>query len=147
MLFGAACVGAWAFTLAKSALHPLTAKLVGWLGVAVSLALAAWANQREYRRHPRRPVVNELSGLTGAQGVVTRACHPRGQIRVDGELWQAEAKEGMLLEGTVVRVVEALSLVLTVEVAPPNNQMQLTGGEGGARCTTERASSRVAARS
>jgi membrane-bound serine protease (ClpP class) len=62
----------------------------------------------------RRPAIGAES-LVGAEGVATRECRPRGQVRVKGELWQAMCPEGADAGDAVV--VEGVS-GLTLEVRP-----------------------------
>ena len=54
--------------------------------------------------------------LVGSSGRVVTACHPLGQIRVQGELWRARCAEGADV-GEQVRVVALDGLTLTVERA------------------------------
>jgi membrane-bound ClpP family serine protease len=64
----------------------------------------------------RRPVVG-AEALVGATGTVVTACSPRGQIRLNGELWDAVASESPLVAGERVRVVgrDALTLLVVAE--------------------------------
>ena len=60
--------------------------------------------------------------LIGARAVVVTPCRPSGQVRVQGELWQARCREGAD-PGETVRVVELDGLTLVVEpeaAAEPN---------------------------
>jgi membrane protein implicated in regulation of membrane protease activity len=52
--------------------------------------------------------------LIGARGVATTDVRPAGQVRVQGELWQARSEAGAAA-GERVRVVERDGLTLTVE--------------------------------
>jgi membrane-bound ClpP family serine protease len=112
----AGAAAAWTLTQAE----PRFSKL-GLLFIACALGEGAWAlgglaNQRHDTRQPRRPFVNELMGMVGAEGVVIKACSPRGQVRIAGEVWQAEALHVVTIpEGSVVRVISARSLVLGVD--------------------------------
>lgn len=54
------------------------------------------------------------SGLIGEIGVVKKAIKPEGKVFIHGELWNAIAKED-IPEGTKVRVVDVVNLVLEVE--------------------------------
>jgi membrane-bound serine protease (ClpP class) len=62
----------------------------------------------------RRPAIGAES-LIGAEGVATRECRPRGQVRVKGELWQAVCPAGADPGDAVV--VQGVS-GLTLEVRP-----------------------------
>jgi membrane-bound serine protease (ClpP class) len=52
--------------------------------------------------------------LVGARALVVTPCRPVGQVRVQGELWQARCREGAN-PGETVRVVELDGLTLVVE--------------------------------
>jgi membrane-bound serine protease (ClpP class) len=54
--------------------------------------------------------------LIGATAEVVAACRPRGQVRLEGELWQARCEEGADV-GERVRVRELDGLTLLVERA------------------------------
>jgi membrane protein implicated in regulation of membrane protease activity len=62
----------------------------------------------------RRSVQVGAETLLGAEGVVTDACRPLGQIRLRGELWQARCGAGAD-RGQRVRVTGRDGLVLLVE--------------------------------
>jgi membrane protein implicated in regulation of membrane protease activity len=44
-------------------------------------------------KHRRRAVGAET--LIGREAVVTTACRPNGQVRLDGELWEARCEAGV----------------------------------------------------
>jgi membrane-bound serine protease (ClpP class) len=52
--------------------------------------------------------------LVDARATVVRPCQPTGQVRVQGELWQARCSGGADV-GETVRVVELDGLTLVVE--------------------------------
>ena len=54
------------------------------------------------------------TGLIGKIGVVKKTIKPEGKVFVHGELWNAKAKES-IPEGTKVRVIDVVNLVLDVE--------------------------------
>lgn len=61
----------------------------------------------------RKPVQGDL---VSSKGVAASDINPRGFIRVHGEIWQAEAKDGNIIkEGQPVHVVEQEGLLLLVE--------------------------------
>lgn len=67
----------------------------------------------------RKPVQGNMASL---QGVVISEINPRGSIRVNGEIWQAEAKNGYAIEeGQLVHIVEQRGLLLVVEAISQNN--------------------------
>jgi membrane-bound serine protease (ClpP class) len=61
----------------------------------------------------RRPTVG-VETLVGARATVVTPCRPSGQVRVQGELWQARCEEGAA-RGDDVRIdaVEGLTLVVS----------------------------------
>jgi len=77
---------------------------------AAEIAFWVWWSRR------REPVVGSET-LVGSVGLVTIALDPRGQIRVDGELWQARSKYlARPGDQVVIRSVEPdLTLVVTPE--------------------------------
>jgi membrane-bound ClpP family serine protease len=68
-------------------------------------------------RHYYRSVPSERR-IVGNEGVTLSRLHPRGFVRVHGEIWQAEAANGAageILEGTRVRVRDVRGLLVLVE--------------------------------
>ena len=55
--------------------------------------------------------------LIGREAVVVTPCRPRGQVRLDGEIWEARCSAGANA-GERVRVVAREGLTLEVEAAP-----------------------------
>jgi membrane-bound serine protease (ClpP class) len=64
----------------------------------------------------RRRAVTGAEGLVGAVGVAITACKPEGQIRVEGELWNAVCNEGAEPGDRVV--VDGVESGLTLAVTP-----------------------------
>lgn len=62
----------------------------------------------------RRRVQVGAETLLGADAVVVTGCHPRGQVRVGGEIWDARCASGADV-GAAVRVVGRDALTLLVE--------------------------------
>ncbi len=99
----------------RSVMHPVV-----FFATVYACAEAGWAglalvNQRGYDRNPRRPVINEIHALVGCEAVVSKACNPRGLVRIDGELWQAEARgSAEVRAGDIVVITRADGLVLEV---------------------------------
>jgi membrane protein implicated in regulation of membrane protease activity len=79
--------------------------VVGLLGLG---ELFAW--NRTVRK--RRKVVG-LQTLVGKTGEVRETCRPRGQVFVDGELWEARCEEGADI-GNTVRILAVRGLELEV---------------------------------
>jgi membrane-bound serine protease (ClpP class) len=70
----------------------------------------------------RKPAQGNMESL---EGVVSTELNPRGFIRISGEIWQAETKDGNTVkEGELVRVVQRKGLLLLVE---PVNQNENGG--------------------
>lgn len=67
-----------------------------------------------YRTVSRRHVAAGAETLIGAKAKVVAPCRPDGQVRVDGELWDARCTAGAD-RGDTVRVVARRGLTLTVE--------------------------------
>jgi membrane protein implicated in regulation of membrane protease activity len=63
-------------------------------------------------RKQRRAVGAET--LIGQEAVVTVTCRPQGQVRLDGETWEARCQAGAS-QGDRVRVIGRDQLVLVVE--------------------------------
>ena len=66
-------------------------------------------------RHRRKVVGTQT--LIGRTAQVRVACKPRGQVFLEGELWEAECAAGADA-GTRVRVLGVRELTLVVEPAP-----------------------------
>jgi membrane-bound serine protease (ClpP class) len=53
--------------------------------------------------------------LIGQEAIVTEPCRPNGQVRLDGEIWEARCQAGASV-GDRVRVIGRDELVLVVEL-------------------------------
>jgi membrane-bound serine protease (ClpP class) len=73
------------------------------------------------RAQRRRPETGS-EGMAGEKGVARTTLDPSGQVSIHGEIWRAEAEEGVIEAGTPIRVVSMKGLKLTVASA--------AGGEG-----------------
>jgi membrane-bound serine protease (ClpP class) len=61
----------------------------------------------------RRRATTGAEGLVGAVGVAVTTCDPDGQIRVEGELWNAICDEGARPgDRVVVQRLEGLTLIV-----------------------------------
>src|SRR4051794_12923322 len=63
----------------------------------------------------KRKVVG-AENLIGKEAVVTTDCRPKGQVRLDGEIWEAQCDPGAAV-GDKVRVVSRNGLVLVITPA------------------------------
>jgi membrane-bound serine protease (ClpP class) len=90
----------------------------GWIlvGIAAVLELGELAFWVRWNR--RRHVKVGAETLVGRRAAVVVSCRPEGQVRLDGEIWQARCEEGASTGETVV--VERLDgLTLVVGRSPP----------------------------
>jgi membrane-bound serine protease (ClpP class) len=96
-------------------LLPTPWNIVGFLVVIPLwiLELLAWNRSMK----GRRKAVGAQT-LLGREAVVMRACRPRGQVRIDGEIWEARCDAGAGEDDTV-RIVDRDNLALIVEPAGP----------------------------
>jgi len=86
------------------------------LAAAAVVELAEMAFWIRFSRRRRIQVGAET--LVGGVGEVVRECRPLGQIRLDGEFWEARCDEGAV-KGERVRVVGRDRLTLVVEKHSP----------------------------
>jgi len=96
-------------------LLPTPWNIVGFLVVIPLwiLELLAWNRSMK----GRRKAVGAQT-LLGREAVVMTACRPRGQVRIDGEIWEARCDAGAG-EGDTVRIVDRDNLALIVEPTAP----------------------------
>jgi membrane protein implicated in regulation of membrane protease activity len=90
----------------------------GWGIAAVSLGIVVEvAEVGFWTRFLRRYRVRTgVEGLIGSRGEVIEACHPRGRIRLRGEIWHAHCDAGAEV-GEAVIVSGVVGLTLEVERA------------------------------
>jgi membrane protein implicated in regulation of membrane protease activity len=86
------------------------------VGAVAGLCLFALEVLYWQRRMRGRKVQTGVENLIGATGEVATRLSPRGQIRVQGELWEARSASELGV-GTPVRVVAVHGLMLEVEPA------------------------------
>jgi membrane protein implicated in regulation of membrane protease activity len=91
-----------------------------WNVVAFLVLIPLWVLEllgwnRTTKRH-RRAVGAET--LIGREAVVSEPCRPVGQVRLDGEIWEARCEAGATT-GERVRVTGRDRLTLLVEVVAP----------------------------
>jgi membrane protein implicated in regulation of membrane protease activity len=87
-----------------------------WIGFLVTtmfwfVELLAWNRTVKHRRR-----VVGAQTLIGRDATVTEPCHPSGQVRLNGEIWEARCDAGAD-PGDTVRVVARDDLTLVVEPA------------------------------
>jgi membrane-bound serine protease (ClpP class) len=83
------------------------------LGIAIASAAAFMGLAWLAARARRRPVVTGIEELLGQVAVALADFQGRGQVRIRGEIWQAESI-APVLRGQSVRVQALDGLVLTV---------------------------------
>jgi membrane-bound serine protease (ClpP class) len=91
-----------------------------WNVVAFIVLVPLWVLElfgwnRTTKRH-RKAVGAET--LIGREAVVSEPCRPVGQVRLDGEIWEARCEAGATT-GERVRVTGRDRLTLLVEVVAP----------------------------
>jgi membrane protein implicated in regulation of membrane protease activity len=98
-------------------LLPSPWNLVGFLVVLPLWVLELFGWNRTMKN--RRRVVGAET-LIGREAVVTEPCRPIGQVRLNGEIWEARCEAGAS-PGDWVRVVARNDLTLVVEPASPGS--------------------------
>ncbi len=90
------------------------------VGVVIAgISIISIRTFRLYRGVKARMLAKVRAGpeiIVGATGVATTKLRPKGEVRVQGEFWQAMAKEGWIEKDTEVEVVAIEGLVLAVKV-------------------------------
>ena len=82
-------------------------------GVSVEVLEVIWGRRLARRWRPKTGVQT----LIGQRAEVVLACRPTGQVRVNGELWEATCEAGADVgDETVVRAIDGLTLI--VDPAP-----------------------------
>jgi membrane-bound serine protease (ClpP class) len=90
------------------------------------LELVAWNRTMRHRR-----TVVGTQTMLGREAVVSTPCRPRGQVRIDGETWEAICEAGAAT-GDVVRITRVDGLTLVVEPATGRNGARPGASSGGA---------------
>jgi membrane-bound serine protease (ClpP class) len=89
------------------------------VALAVCLVLGIIEILFGWRRVRGLPKGVGAENLIGAEATVISPCHPRGEVSVGGERWQADCAAGAD-QDEVVTVVGRKRLVLIVEAAAPH---------------------------
>jgi membrane-bound serine protease (ClpP class) len=82
------------------------------LGVVAEIGEVVWGRRIAKRWGPR----TGAEAMIGMQGEVVSDCRPRGQVRVNGELWDAICEQGADA-GQTVSVTSVHGLLLAVQPA------------------------------
>lgn len=101
-----------------------------WNVIATLILLPVWLLEllgwNRSMKHRRRAVGAET--LIGREALVTTACRPSGQVRLDGELWEARCEAGADTGETVtVAAREGLTLVVERRPAPEDGTIPSGG--------------------
>lgn len=86
----------------------------GWIAVVTAAVIDVAETAFFVRWSKRRRAAVGAETLVGRSAVVVRALAPQGQVKLDGEVWQARASVD-LLPGDEVVVTAIEGLVLAVE--------------------------------
>jgi membrane protein implicated in regulation of membrane protease activity len=86
----------------------------GWVLVALGAVVEVGESYVWVRWSRRRRPKVGTEDLIGREAVVVTACHPDGQVRVFGELWQARCAESARVgERVIVERVDGLKLTVS----------------------------------
>jgi membrane-bound serine protease (ClpP class) len=87
-----------------------------WIAVGVGIVLEVGETLFFFWWSKRRKATVGAETLVGRRAIVSVDCRPHGQVRVAGEIWQAQCEEGADVgERVVVREVNGLLLVVEPE--------------------------------
>jgi membrane-bound serine protease (ClpP class) len=90
---------------------------ISWQVILVTVILTAaffiFAIGFGIKAQSRKPTTG-IEGIIGEIGETISNLEPEGQIRVHGELWNAESLDGSISEGTKVKVTQVSNLKLMV---------------------------------
>jgi membrane-bound serine protease (ClpP class) len=95
--------------------------LVVLAGVSVEVLEVIWGRRLAKRWRPK----TGAETMIGQQAEVAVACRPTGQVRINGELWEATCAAGADVgEQTTVRAIEGLTLVVEPVPAPEGHPIE-----------------------
>jgi membrane-bound serine protease (ClpP class) len=80
----------------------------------VSSAILTWLFYKGVKAQYKK-IKTGKEALIGALGVVTTPLTPKGEIRVEGEFWQATSRNGEIPSGQTVQVVDMDGMFLVVQ--------------------------------
>lgn len=106
-----ACLSAVTYIAGGSLTLALVVAVLMLFMLELSWVLFAFEPSDEYRAVRNR----DSDALLGARGIVSVRCSPQGQVKLWGELWQAESRDGSpIAVGDAVVVTGTKGLVLLV---------------------------------
>lgn len=82
--------------------------------VILTTAFFVFAISFGIKAQTRKPTTG-IEGIIGETGEAVNDLEPLGQVKIHGELWNAESEEGKLTKGTKVTVTAVTNLKLTVK--------------------------------
>ena len=92
-------------------------------GISVEVAELTWGLRLARRWRPQ----TGAEAMIGLEAEVVSACRPTGQVRVNGELWEATCAAGADAGATViVKRLEALTLIVDRAPAPDAHPIRTT---------------------
>jgi membrane protein implicated in regulation of membrane protease activity len=82
-------------------------------GVLIEVGELIWGRRLARRWRPQ----TGAEAMIGARAEVVSPCRPTGQVRLNGELWEATCEEGAdVRDEVIVRAIDGLTLL--VDLAP-----------------------------
>jgi membrane-bound serine protease (ClpP class) len=95
--------------------------LVVVVGASVEVLEVIWGRRLAKRWRPKTGVET----MVGQRAEVVAACRPTGQVRINGELWEATCAAGADVgEETIVRSIKNLTLVVEPAPAPETRPLE-----------------------
>jgi membrane-bound serine protease (ClpP class) len=90
--------------------------IVAALGIFFAYGLtAAWRAKR------KKPVTGTIA-MIGKKGIATTRLDPRGQVKIEGEIWNAESLGGPIAKNSEIVVMEKERLLLKVQSIHPSKK-------------------------
>lgn len=90
--------------------------IVAALGIFFAYGLtAAWRAKR------KKPVTGTIA-MIGKKGIAISHLNPRGQVKIEGEIWNAESLKGSIEKNSEIVVMEKERLVLKVQAVHPQKK-------------------------
>jgi membrane protein implicated in regulation of membrane protease activity len=93
----------------------ITIPLWGTVLIMIAFAVYAYALYRVGTRTLTKKAIPGSTNMIGVRGRVVKKLAPRGYVRIEGELWEAQAEEGELETGTDVEVTGQRGFKLVVK--------------------------------
>jgi membrane-bound serine protease (ClpP class) len=92
-------------------------------GASIEVLEVIWGRRLAKRWRPH----TGAEAMIGERAVVVTACRPTGQVRINGELWEATCAAGADVgDETIVQAIEGLTLIVEPAPAPEVHQVGTT---------------------